>query len=162
MLTKNHISMQSEQSRRDGILLTVDFNLRTKDTAHLLQVPQGRHFGIIVSSLRVGCKKYENILKNIRSLLSHRDRILVENRFVCEWLRAVRYAISSLYIMSLTGHTMWMWTHYFYQYFVPNGTSSNISERDFIKKTLHFLYPNLRDCSPLISNRYRLLIFYSK
>ena len=40
-------------SRRDEILLTVDFNLRTMDTTHAIQVPQGRHFGaIIVSSLR--------------------------------------------------------------------------------------------------------------
>ena len=43
------------KSRRDGTLLTVDFNLRDATNAVLsLQVPQGRHFGddIIVSSLQ--------------------------------------------------------------------------------------------------------------
>ena len=86
----------------------------------------------------------ESKYENIRPLLSHRDRILVENRFACERLRAVRYAISSLYMMSLMGHTMWVWTHYFYQHFAPNGTSSNISERTinavfFAKRSVFFV-----------------------
>jgi len=42
-----------EKSRRDGTLLTVDFNLRSVDTECFCQVPQGRHLGEkIVSSLR--------------------------------------------------------------------------------------------------------------
>jgi len=44
----NSISLQmiGEKSRRDGTLLTVDFNLRTRDIAYSLQVPQGRHFEV--------------------------------------------------------------------------------------------------------------------
>ena len=44
--------MIKEKSRRDGTLLTVDFNLRLMDATHS-EVPQGRYFrAIIVSSLR--------------------------------------------------------------------------------------------------------------
>jgi len=53
--SSNSISLQmrSEKSHRDGTLLTVDFNLRTRDDVYSTQVPQGRHFEVsIVSSLR--------------------------------------------------------------------------------------------------------------
>ena len=141
-----------EKSRRDGTLLTVDFNLRSVDTECFCQVPQGRHLGEkIVSSLR----DFEAILvsllrrlkptvnkmlslrdippqtqlqKNVCSSLSHRDIILVENIFVHKLRRAVRYAIPSLHIMSLTGHKITSGIQYIYQYFVPNGTVDNISE----------------------------------
>ena len=69
--------MRSGKSRRDGILLTVDFNLRTKDTAHLLQVTQGRHFGIIVSSLRdfrgIVFRLLRRLKPTVNQVLSLRD-----------------------------------------------------------------------------------------
>ena len=52
-ITSKPISLAGrEQSRRDGTLLTVDFNLRTLDAIYSRQVPQGRYFGGVVSSLR--------------------------------------------------------------------------------------------------------------
>ena len=131
------LQIRSELSRRDVTLLTVEFILRTISAMLSHKVPQGRYFeGIIVSR----CKKNEDIFKNVRSLLSRRDRILVENIFVRERLRAVRYAIFSSYIVSLTGHTMRTRTHYFYQHFVPNGTSSTNFEPVFIIKRSHSLH----------------------
>jgi hypothetical protein len=60
--------------------------------------------------------------KNVRSFnYPVRDRMLVENGCTRETRRAVRYAIFTVYHVP-TGLSEQIGFHYFYQYFVPNGT----------------------------------------
>ena len=56
--------------------------------------------------VRWGVKNVIMMSENVRFILSRRDRMLVEIRYVHERWRAVRYAIFSLHIVSLTGHPM--------------------------------------------------------
>ena len=59
---------EGAQSRRDGTLLTVGFNLRTRSALRSPQSPAGTAFlRSIVPSLRVGCKGFGSFLKNICS-----------------------------------------------------------------------------------------------
>ena len=72
------VQTRRRKSRRDKILLTGGFNLRTRDTMHSLQVPQGRHFGeMIMSSLRDLETKLFLLLRRLKStvnkVLSLRD-----------------------------------------------------------------------------------------
>ena len=91
------------KSRRGDTLLTVDFNLRTKDTTPFLQVPQGRHkTKYKVSSLRdLGCfyrflsVGYTIVSPTVNKMLSLQDMILVEKELEIQQ-RAVRYDINPL------------------------------------------------------------------
>ena len=47
--TNTNVWTTHTKSRRDDTLLTVDFNLQTRDDAYSLQVPQGRHFENIIN-----------------------------------------------------------------------------------------------------------------
>ena len=72
------LQMRSEKSRRDVILLTVEFILRTLSAVYSLQVPQGRPFGeMFVSSLRdfgAGLFRLPRRLKpTVNQVLSLRD-----------------------------------------------------------------------------------------
>jgi len=89
-----------QKPRRGDTLLTVDFNLRARDTTHTLQVPQGRHkTKYKVSSLRdLGCfyrflsVGYTIVSPTVNKMLSLRDIILVEKELEIQQ-RTVRYAI---------------------------------------------------------------------
>ena len=44
----NSFIFRTKKSCKDDILLTVDFNLRTRDALYATQVPQGRRFGTAI------------------------------------------------------------------------------------------------------------------
>ena len=77
-------------------------------------------------SHRMGVKNIMIMLKNVHSILSQRDRMLVENdAFTTVGVplgTQYYHYISCPYGTPNTGRI-----HFFYQHFVPNGTSSNNS-----------------------------------
>ena len=59
--TTGFIQRREEKSRRDGILLTVDFNLRTEYASYALQSPAGTILPPIGGGLGWGlCRPYRN------------------------------------------------------------------------------------------------------
>jgi len=61
----------AKKSRRDGILLTVGFNLRTRDTIHSLQSPAGTaQWSVKVSSLRDFADRVTFHLRRLKSTVN--------------------------------------------------------------------------------------------
>ena len=54
------------KSRSDDTLLTVDFNLRSRNKTHSPKVPQGRHFQTLQSVVPAGLESEERWVHNRR------------------------------------------------------------------------------------------------
>ena len=129
MFFKPKISL-SVKSCKDKTSLTGGFNLRTRGDVRSSQSPARTTLGVsevpslrdLQSVLTLCCRRFASTVNEVLSL---RDMILVENGFLCEKQRAVRYAIFYLHIVSLTGHPTRL-RNFFYQHFVPNGTERDI------------------------------------
>ena len=79
--------ISGEMSRRDNTLLTVDFNLRTKNTPRSLQSPAGTtQWEDKVSSLRdcwvsVSCWLLRRLKSTVNKVLSLRDSLPMKRHF---------------------------------------------------------------------------------